>query len=281
VVKVTEPVVSPSGRVAVATLYPTTSPQATQTSSLLARLRNEVIPKAQAGTGVTVLVGGPTAIQSDFSHVLSSKLPLFVAVVVLLAFLLLMAVFRSLLIPLVASIMNLLSVGAALGILNAVFSWGWGHSVFGISGTAPVEVFVPVLMFSILFGLSMDYEVFLVSRMHEEWLLKADNRQAVTLGQAETGRVITAAAAIMILVFASFVLGGSIVIKQFGIGLASAIIIDAFIIRTVLVPSLMHLIGAPNWWLPKWLDRLIPHINVEASDISELADRVMADSTRS
>ncbi len=283
VVKVTAPVVSPSGRVAVANLYPSTSPQATQTSSLLARLRADVIPRAQAGTGLTVLVGGPTAIQSDFSHVLSSKLPLFVAVVVLLAFLLLMAVFRSLLIPLVASIMNLLSVGAALGILNAVFSWGWGHSLFGISGTAPVEVFVPVLMFSILFGLSMDYEVFLVSRMHEEWLLTADNCQAVTLGQAETGRVITAAAAIMILVFASFVLGGSIVIKQFGIGLASAIIIDAFIIRTVLVPSLMHLIGKPNWWLPKWLDGVIPHVNVEASDISEpvLADRVTADSTPS
>ena len=269
VVAVTAPVVSPSGTVAVANLYPSTSPQATQTSSLLTRLRNDVIPKADAGTGLTVLVGGATAIQTDFSHILSSKLPLFVAVVVLLAFLLLMAVFRSLLIPLVASIMNLLSVGAALGILNAVFSWGWGHSLFGISGTAPVEVFVPVLMFSILFGLSMDYEVFLVSRMHEEWLLRGDNRDAVTLGQAETGRVITAAAAIMILVFASFVLGGSIVIKQFGIGLASAIVIDAFIIRTVLVPSLMHLIGASNWWLPGWLDRVIPHMNVEASDISE------------
>jgi len=275
VVAVTAPVLSPSGTVAIANLYPSTSPQASQTSLLLTRLRNDVIPKAQAGTGLTVLVGGATAIQTDFSHILSSKLPFFVAVVVLLAFLLLMAVFRSLLIPLVASIMNLLSVGAALGILNAVFSWGWGHSVFGISGTAPVEVFVPVLMFSILFGLSMDYEVFLVSRMHEEWLLKGDNRQAVTLGQAETGRVITAAAAIMILVFASFVLGGSIVIKQFGIGLASAIVIDAFIIRTVLVPSLMHLIGVSNWWLPSWLDRVIPHVNVEASDISEpvLADQ--------
>jgi putative drug exporter of the RND superfamily len=221
-------------------------------------------------------VGGATALQTDFSHVLASKLPLFVAVVVLLAFLLLMAVFRSLLIPLVASVMNLLSVGAALGIMNAVFSWGWGHSLFGISGTAPVEVFVPVLMFSILFGLSMDYEVFLVSRMHEQWLLSQDNDAAVTLGQAETGRVITAAAAIMILVFGSFILGGSIVIKQFGIGLAGAILIDAFIVRTVLVPSLMHLIGRANWWLPSWLDRIIPQLNVEAADITEpvLADRV-------
>jgi RND superfamily putative drug exporter len=275
VVAVTAPTVSPNGTVAIANLYPSTSPQASQTSSLLARLRNDVIPKAEAGTGLIVLVGGATAIQTDFSHILSSKLPLFVGVVVLLAFLLLMAVFRSLLIPLVASIMNLLSVGAALGIMNAVFSWGWGHSLFGISGTAPIEVFVPVLMFSILFGLSMDYEVFLVSRMHEQWLLRHDNRAAVTLGQAETGRVITAAAAIMILIFASFVLGGSIVIKQFGIGLAGAIIIDAFIVRTVLVPSLMHLFGKANWWLPGWLDRVIPHLSVEAQDISEpvVADR--------
>ncbi len=184
-----------------------------------------------------------------------------------LAFLLLVAVFRSLLIPLVASIMNLLSVGAALGIMDAVFEKGWGHSLFGISGTAPVEVFVPVLLFSILFGLSMDYEVFLVSRMHEEWLQRRDNAAAVTLGQAETGRVITAAAMIMILVFASFVLGGNIIIKQFGIGLAGAIIIDAFIIRTVLVPALMHIIGRANWWLPAWLDRTIPHLSVEAGDI--------------
>jgi len=271
VVSVTPPFVSPSGSVAVAELYPTTSPQATQTSALLSRLRDDVIPRSDVGTGLTVLVGGETAIQTDFAHVLSSKLPLFVGVVILVAFLLLMGVFRSLLIPLVASIMNLLSVGAALGILNATFSWGWGKSLFGISGTAPVEVFVPVLLFSILFGLSMDYEVFLVSRMHEEWLLKRDNGMAVTLGQAETGRVITAAASIMILIFASFVLGGSIIIKQFGIGLAGAILVDAFIIRTVVVPSLMHMVGKDNWWLPKWLDRIIPHINVEAGDVGARA----------
>ena len=271
VVAVTPPRLSPAGT--------SPSPTSTRRPALrrprhrrcLNRLRNDVIPKAEAGTGMTVLVGGPTAIQTDFSHILSSKLPLFVAVVVILAFLLLMAVFRSLVIPLVASVMNLLSVGAALGIMNAVFSWGWGHSLFGISGTAPVEVFVPVLMFSILFGLSMDYEVFLVSRMHEQWLVGHDNRAAVTFGQAETGRVITAAAAIMILVFASFVFGGSIVIKQFGIGLAGAIVIDAFIVRTVLVPSLMHLLGKANWWLPGWLDRAVPHLSVEAGDIPEPA----------
>jgi RND superfamily putative drug exporter len=175
--------------------------------------------------------------------------------------------------------MNLLSVGSALGIMNVVFEWGWGHSLFGISGTAPVEVFIPVLLISILFGLSMDYEVFLVSRMHEEWLSKRDNRLAVTLGQAETGRVITAAAAIMILIFVSFALEDSIIIKQFGIGLAGAIVIDAFIIRTVLVPSLMHLIGKANWWLPHWLDRIVPHLNVEARDIPAppIAETVLVD----
>jgi RND superfamily putative drug exporter len=269
VVAVTPPVVSPNGKLAVANLYPSTSPQAVATASLLHRLRDTVVPRATAGTGLTVLVGGATALQTDFAHVLSAKLPLFVGVVILLGFLLLMAVFRSLLVPLIASVMNLLSVGAALGIMNVVFEWGWGHSLFALSGTAPVEVFVPVLMISILFGLSMDYEVFLVSRMHEEWLRLRDNRLAVTLGQAETGRVITAAAAIMILIFASFALEDNIIIKQFGIGLAGAIIIDAFIVRTVLVPALMHLFGKANWWLPGWLDRIVPQLHVDAEDIPE------------
>jgi RND superfamily putative drug exporter len=269
VVAVTPPVVSPNGKLAIANLYPSTSPQAVATATLLHRLRDTVVPRASAGTGLTVLVGGATALQTDFAHVLSAKLPLFVGVVVLLGFLLLMAVFRSLLVPLVASVMNLLSVGAALGIMNVVFEWGWGHSLFALSGTAPVEVFVPVLMISILFGLSMDYEVFLVSRMHEEWLRLRDNRLAVTLGQAETGRVITAAAAIMILIFASFALEDNIIIKQFGIGLAGAIIIDAFIVRTVLVPALMHLFGKANWWLPGWLDRIVPQLHVDAEDIPE------------
>jgi RND superfamily putative drug exporter len=210
-----------------------------------------------------VLVGGSTALQTDFAHILASKLVLFLGVVVLLGFLLLMAVFRSLLIPLVASAMNLLSVGAALGILNAVFEWGWGDSLFRIPAKAPVEVFLPVMLISILFGLSMDYEVFLVSRMREEWVRRHQAGESVTVGQAATGRVITAAAAIMILVFASFALGSNAVIKQFGIGLAGAIVVDAFIIRTVLVPALMHLFGAANWWLPGWLDRILPHLNIE------------------
>jgi putative drug exporter of the RND superfamily len=280
VVAVTPSIVSPNRTVAIAQVYPSTSPQSVKTSALVARLRNRVIPAAEVGTGLRVYVGGFTAGQVDFAHVLSSKLFLFVGVVIVLGFLLLMALFRSLLIPLIASVMNLLSVGAALGIMNAIFEWGWGRSLFAISTIAPVEVFVPVIMISILFGLSMDYEVFLVSRMHEEWLLKRDNNLAVTLGQAETGRVITAAAAIMILVFVSFVFGDDIVIKQFGIGLAGAIIIDAFIVRTALVPSLMHLFGKANWWLPAWLDRIVPQLHVEAADLlaSPAAERVPADS---
>ena len=228
-----------------------------------------MLPQAEAGTGVHVLVGGSTAGQVDFAHKLSSKLIPFIAVIVILGFLLLMVVFRSLLVPLVASAMNLLSVGAALGIMNAVFEWGYGDSLFRISSTAPVEVFIPVLMISILFGLSMDYEVFLVSRIHEEWTKRHDNADAVTRGQAETGRVITAAALIMILVFASFALGDDVTIKQFGIGLAGAIIIDAFIVRTVIVPTLMHLFGRANWWLPRWLDRALPQLNVEGADTDD------------
>jgi putative drug exporter of the RND superfamily len=261
-----QPVLSPNGKAAIAVVYPTSSPQAAGTSSLLQRLRTDVVPQAERGTGLHVLIGGATAEQTDFSQILSSKLPQFVAVVVVLAFLLLMLVFRSFLIPVVASVMNLLSVGAALGVMTAVFEWGWGRSLLGFNGSVPVEVFIPVIMFSVLFGLSMDYEVFLVSRMYEEWHRSKDNRRAVTLGQAETGRVITAAAIIMILVFLSFLLGGSVIIQEFGIGLAAAIIIDAFVVRTVLVPSLMHVFGRANWWLPPWLDRRLPHLNVEASD---------------
>jgi putative drug exporter of the RND superfamily len=190
-------------------------------------------------------------------------------VVVILAFLLLMVVFRSLVIPAVASVMNLLSVGAALGVMNVVFGWGWGSSILGISAAAPVEVFLPVIMFSVLFGLSMDYEVFLVSRIYEEWRRNGDNRAAVTTGQIATGRVITAAACIMILVFLSFVLNSNIIIEQFGVGLAAAIIIDAFVVRAVLVPALMHEFGRANWWLPGWLDRWLPTLHIESEPVAE------------
>jgi putative drug exporter of the RND superfamily len=267
IVAATPPQVSPAGTAAVAVLYPATGPQAAQTAALLGQLRDHAVPRAEAGSGLNVLIGGVTPTEVDFSQALASKLPLFMAIVVILAFLLPMLVFRSLVIPAMASVMNLLSVGAALGVTNAVFNWGWGSSALGIGASAPVEVFLPVIMFSVLFGLSTDYQVFLVSRIHEQWVRTGDNRQAVTSGQAATGRVITAAASIMILVFLSFVLNGDIVIQQFGVGLAAAIIVDAFVVRTVLVPALMHLSGKANWWLPGWLDRRLPHLVADVPDV--------------
>jgi RND superfamily putative drug exporter len=255
--------------VALANVYPKGSPQDTSTADLLHNVRDHVIPAATRGTGVQVLVGGQTAIFDDFSTVLSRKLPLFVGVVVLLSFLLLMAVFRSLVIPLVAAVMNLLSAAAAFGVITAIFQNGFGASLLGIDKTGPIEAFVPVLMFAILFGLSMDYEVFLVTRIYEEWHRRRDNREAITHGLAATGRTITAAAAIMVLVFAAFILGGQRVIELFGVGLASAVLLDAVIVRSVLVPSLMLIIGEANWRLPAWLDRVLPHLNVEGSAASD------------
>ena len=266
VVAVSPVVRSPSGRAAIVQVYPGTSPQDAATTSLLHRLRNTVIPRATGDTGLVAHVGGETAISADFSTVLAHKIPLFVGVVVLVAFVLLAAVFRSVVVPMMASVMNLLATGAAFGIVVAIFQWGWLGSVIGIGKTGPIEAFVPVMMFAILFGLSMDYEVFLVSRIHEDWLHRKDNSLAVTLGQAETGKVITAAATIMVLVFASFVFGGDRLVKVFGVGLASAVLLDAFVVRTVLVPALMHVAGPANWWLPRWLDRILPRLNIEGPD---------------
>jgi RND superfamily putative drug exporter len=250
--------------VAIANVYPAGSPQDVSTTTLLTRVRNQVIPAATRGTGLTVLVGGTTAIFEDFSHILSAKLPLFIGIVVLLSFLLLMAVFRSLLIPLTAAIMNLLSAGAAFGVVTAIFQKGW------IGGTTgPIETFVPVLMFPILFGLSMDYEVFLVSRIYEEWHRRRDNTEAVAHGLAATGATITAAAAIMVLVFGSFILGGQRIIELFGVGLASAVLLDALIVRSVLVPALMIVFGDANWRLPTWLNRALPRLNVEGQSARE------------
>jgi RND superfamily putative drug exporter len=264
---VQDPQLAPSGRAAIITVVPTTSPQAAQTTSLLHHLRRDVIPKA--APGARIYVGGLTAIFADFTGVIDAKLPLFIGIVVGLAFLLLAAAFRSLLIPLTASICNLLAAGAAFGVVTAVFQWGQGGSIIGVGRPGPIEPFLPVMMFAILFGLSMDYEVFLVSRMHEDWLQSGDNSDAVTRGQAETGQVITAAASIMVLVFASFVFGGERIIKEFGVGLATAILIDALLVRTVLVPSAMHLIGPSNWWMPRWLDRYLPRFSVEGPEAAE------------
>jgi len=273
VASVTPAVTSPNGKVLLASVYPTTSPQAEQTVNLVNALRDRLIPRAADGTSLVVHVGGETATNIDFAHVLTDKLPIFIVIVVLLAFLLLMAVFRSLLIPLVASAMNLLSVGAALGAMNAVFSWGWGGSLLRLSGTGPVDAFLPVLIFSVLFGLSMDYEVYLISRIQEEWhhnggTAASRNHLAVVTGQAKSGPVIAAAASIMILVFGSFMFGGARELAEFGFGLAFSVLVDALLIRSLLVPALMHIIGPVNWALPRWLDRILPRLAVEAAELA-------------
>ena len=251
-------------------VFPKTAPQDAATTDLIYQLRDDTIPQAVGDSGVKILVGGDTAIFVDFAHVLSAKLPLFIALVVILSFILLAIVFRSFVIPLTAAVMNLLSIGAAFGILVAVYQWGYLDKLFGIDRTGPVESFIPVLLFAILFGLSMDYQVFLVTRMHEEYLKSGDNRTAVRNGLAATGKTITAAALIMILVFASFVLGGQAVIKEFGIGLAGGVLVDAVLIRMAVVPSLMMLLGKANWWFPKSLDRILPRLSVEADDLAAL-----------
>jgi putative drug exporter of the RND superfamily len=256
----------PGAGVAIIQVIPTTSPQDAETSDLIQRLRHEVIPPAQQGTTMRVYVGGQTAIFDDFAGVLTGKIPLFIGVIVGLGFLLLLVAFRSLLVPLTAAVMNLLAAGASFGVVVAFFQWGWGSEALGLGRAGPVEAFLPAFMLAILFGLSMDYQVFLVSRMHEEWVHTGENRRSVRIGQASTGRVITAAATIMICVFMAFVFGGQRVVAEFGIGLASAVFIDAFVLRTVLVPALMHLLGRANWWLPRWIGVWLPHLAVEPSE---------------
>ncbi len=265
--KVGPVVLSPTGTVALITVVATTSPQDLKTSQLITTLRDTYVPDATAASHAQVFVGGQTALSNDFSNVLDSKIPLFISVIVILGCLLLMVAFRSVLIPLTAAIMNLLAVAASFGLVVAVFQWGWGSSLIG-SGTGPIESFLPIIMIAILFGLSMDYQVFLVSRMHEEWVNTGDNEGAVNRGQANTGRVISAAALVMICVFLAFAVGGERIIAEFGIGLGGAVLMDAFILRTVLVPSLMHFFGKANWWMPKWLDRAVPHLAVEANEES-------------
>ena len=243
-------------------LFPTTAPQDVATTDLVYRLRQDVIPTATAGTGLEIAVSGSVAATVDFSEYLTARLPAFIAVVLTLSFVLLMLVFRSLLVPLKAVIMNLLSIGASYGVVTAIFQWGWFGNVLGIE-PAPIEPFVPMMMFAILFGLSMDYEVFLLSRIREEYLKSGDSRVSVADGLATTARVISAAAAIMVAVFASFIGESNRIIKLFGIGLASAVALDATVVRMLLVPATMELLGDANWWLPKWLARLLPRIAVE------------------
>ncbi|MCW2885568.1 MAG: putative drug exporter of the superfamily [Streptosporangiaceae bacterium] len=256
----------PGATVGIVQVIPASSPQSKATSDLIGHLRHDLVPAAEQGTTLKVYVGGPTAIFNDFAGVLTGKLPLFIAVIVALGFVLLLIAFRSLLVPLTAAVMNLLAAGASFGVVVAFFQFGWGSDPLGMGASGPIEAFLPVIMLSILFGLSMDYQVFLVSRMHEEWIHTGDNSRAIRVGQAQTGRVITAAATIMIAVFVAFAFGGQRVIAEFGIGLAAAVALDAFILRTILVPAVMHLFGRANWWLPRWLDRSLPHLSVDAPD---------------
>jgi RND superfamily putative drug exporter len=264
VVAVTQPRLGPSGTVAVIQVYPSSAPQALATTDLVHHLRDDVLPQFERRTGVPVLVGGFTAGSIDFSHVLSSKLPLFFGIVIGLSAILLFVIFRSLVIPVQAAIMNLLTIGASLGVTVAVFQDGWFAHVLGVQ-KGPIEAWVPVLMFAVVFGLSMDYEVFLVSRIREEWLRSGDASTAVGDGVALTGRVISAAAAIMIVVFLSFTLGNQRTLKEFGFGLAVAVFLDAIVVRCLLLPAVLELLGPVTWRLPRWLEAPLPHINIEGT----------------
>ncbi|MGW6909718.1 MMPL family transporter [Streptomyces sp. NPDC054940] len=264
------------GDTAYLTVVPESSPQSRQTSELVDRLREKVLPRAETGTSLDVQVGGMTAGYDDFADIIVGKLPLFVGVVIGLGCLLLLLAFRSVGIPLKAAAMNVAAVAAAFGVVVAIFQWGWGSELLGLGRAGPIEPFLPVIMVSVLFGLSMDYQVFLVGRMYEEWLETGDNRRAVRIGLAETGRVINSAAVIMISVFLAFVLSGDRVIAMFGIALAAAVALDAFVLRTLLVPALMHMLGGANWWLPRWLDRRLPRISIEPPESRAAHERLAA-----
>src|SRR5450631_411676 len=262
----------PGGKLTFVGFTPTTSPQDQRTTDMAKHLRSSVLPPIVSGGQTHGYVYGLTAIQVDFAKVLQAKMPIFFLAVIGLSFLLLMVAFRSIVIPATAAIMNLLAAAASFGLIVAIFQWGWGSELLGIGKGGPIEPFIPVMFFAILFGLSMDYQVFLVSRMHEEWTRTHDNKRAITTGQGETGGIITAAAIIMIAVFSGFIFGDNRIIKLFGIGLGGAIFIDAFILRTVLVPSLMHLFGSANWAYPKFLEKITPQISLESADTEPTKD---------
>ena len=254
---------SQDGSLSLVMAYPTTSPQDAKTEALIRNLRANIIPK----TGVEAKVGGFTAAGVDFADSIGSRMPFLFLGVLSLSFLLLMAVFRSLLVPLKAVIMNLLSIGAAYGVIVAIFQWGWGMNLIGVGKAGPIESWAPMMLFAIVFGLSMDYEVFLLSRVKEEYDRTGDNASAVADGLTATARVITAAALIMVCVFSAFVLGYDRQLKLFGLGLALAVFIDATLVRMVLVPATMELLGDRNWWLPAWINRVLPKIDVEGHHV--------------
>jgi RND superfamily putative drug exporter len=250
-----------------------TGPAEQATADLVNKLRSSVIPSAERGTDMTAYVGGTTAGYVDLASNISSKLPLQILVVIALSFLLLMLAFRTVVVPLQAAVMNLLSIGAAYGVLTAIFQYGWLHSLIGLGGSVPIVSYVPLFMFAILFGLSMDYEVFLVSQIEEHVRAGEDNRSSVTSGLVTSARVITAAALIMVFVFGSFMLNGDPTVKQFGIGLAVAVILDATVVRCLLVPALMVKLGSVNWYIPGWLERLLPRISIEGAEFFEKRDK--------
>ena len=262
VASVAVPRLNPARDTAAIAVYPATSPQSAQTTALVKHLRSDVLPPLAKATGAAVYVGGATATQVDFARVLSGKLPLFIGLVVLLSALLLLIVFRSLLIPVQAALMNLLSIAAALGVVQAIFERGWLAGLIGVQ-PGPIDAFIPVMVFAIVFGLSMDYEVFLVSRIHEEWQHRGDASAAVREGLANTGRVITAAAAVMVAVFASFAAGDDRVLKLFGVAMATAVFLDAIVIRSILMPAVLELLGRRTWAFPSWFDRRLPRLAIE------------------
>jgi RND superfamily putative drug exporter len=262
---VTPPIPNEAGDAAIMQVFPTTPPQAESTTNLVHHIRDDVVPAAVDGTGIDVHVGGFTAAAVDVADFYADRLPLLIGAVLVLSFLLLMATFRSVLVPLKAVTMNLLSIGAAYGVIVAVFQWGWGAGILGVGEPGPVESWAPMMLFAIVFGLSMDYEVFLLSRMKEEYDRTGDNATAVADGLASTARVITAAAAIMFFVFAGFVLSIDRAVQLAGMGLAVAVLVDATVVRLVLVPATMELLGDRNWWLPRWLDRFLPRVHVDAT----------------
>jgi RND superfamily putative drug exporter len=261
----------PTDSVTAIQVIPDSAPQDVETTELLDRIRTDTIPPVEDATGVQAYVGGFQAVTSDFTDVINDALPIFLTVVVGLGFVALVILFRSIVVPLTGALTSLLSLAAALGITTAVFTWGWGASLIGVESTGPIFPFLPVMVFAILFGLSMDYQVFLVSRMQEEWQRTGDNRAAVRRGLAGSGRVVVIAALIMASVFLAFVPSPTVEIKLFGVALGSAVLIDAFIVRLVLVPSLMTIIGRANWWLPAPLGRVLPKVDVEGG-ADEIAD---------
>lgn len=268
VASVSQPQISADGSVARFSILAETGPEDEATADLVSNLRSDVLPGLDAETGLSAQIGGQSVLASDISDRLVERMPLFFGLVLGLSFLLLMAVFRSLAVPIKAVIMNMLSIGAAYGVLVAVFQWGWGAELIGVDQTGPIEAFLPMILFAVLFGLSTDYEVFLLSRIRERYLEHKDNARAVSEGVASTATVITAAAAIMVTVFLAFLINDTWFIKQSALGLAIAVLIDATIVRLILVPATMEMLGDWNWWLPRFLDRILPRVNIEG-DLAE------------